>query len=125
MPPANYADTHHAAPGVGDPTAHTHVVTPRLLLTIYFALVFLTLLTVAVTWFDLGKANVYVALLIAVVKASLVLLYFMHLRWDSPFNALCIIAALIFVMVFIGATISDSANYRVFQTPPPNISAPQ
>jgi cytochrome c oxidase subunit IV len=121
VPNATHADSHHAAPGAGDPHVHAHVVPPRVLLTVYFALVVLTVLTVSVTWFDLGKANIYVALAIAVVKASLVLLYFMHLRWDSPFNAIALIAALLFVAVFIAATISDSANYSKFLNPPPNV----
>ncbi len=118
-----HADSHHPAPGAGDPMAHTHVVPPRLLLTVYGILVALTFLTVAVTWKDFGKANIYVALAIAVVKASLVVLYFMHLRWDSPFNAIALIAALVFVGIFISATIGDSSNYRKFQTPPPGVNA--
>jgi cytochrome c oxidase subunit 4 len=124
MSATTHADSHHPAPGAGDPMAHTHVVTPRLLLEVYFALVVLTVVTVGVTWFDLGKANIFVALAIAVIKASLVLLYFMHLRWDSPFNAVCLIAALVFVAIFIGATMDDSANYSKYLTPPPNITAP-
>jgi cytochrome c oxidase subunit IV len=124
MSSTSHEDSHHSAPGTGDPTAHIHVVPPSLLLSVYFALVVLTVLTVSVTWFDLGKANIYVAMGIAVVKASLVLLYFMHLRWDSPFNAIALIAALVFVGVFIGATMTDSANYSKYLTPPPGVTAP-
>ena len=92
---------------------HVHVVPPKLLLTVFGVLMVLTILTVAVTNFELGKLNVWVALLIALVKAGVVALYFMHLRWDSPFNALCLIAALFFVVIFIGITVLDSKEYKV------------
>ena len=65
----------------------------RLLLAVFGALLVLTFLTVAVTWVDFGRtANVWLALAIAAIKAALVALYFMHLRWDSPFNCLILIA---------------------------------
>jgi cytochrome c oxidase subunit 4 len=92
--------------------AHVHVVSPKLLLAVYGALLVLTLITVKVTDFDLGNMNVWVALMVAVAKAGVVALYFMHLRWDSPFNALTLIAALFFVMIFIGIAVLDSKEYK-------------
>lgn len=92
--------------------AHVHAVPVSLLLTIFGALLVLTIITVAVTYVDLGKMNIVVALAVAVVKAALVALYFMHLRWDSPFNAICLIAALFFVSLFIGIAILDSKEYK-------------
>ena len=97
---------------------HVHVMPPRILLAVYFALVVLTVVTVAVAYQDLGPLNVWVALLIAVVKASLVVLFFMHLKYDRPFNALVIIIALMFVAVFIATTIMDSGEYKVNYQPP-------
>ena len=97
---------------------HVHVVPPRVLLAVYGVLFVLTILTVAVTHFELGNWNVWVALLIAVTKAGVVALYFMHLRWDSPFNAICLIAALFFVCIFIGITVLDTKEYKVNYTPP-------
>ncbi|MCG8510585.1 MAG: cytochrome C oxidase subunit IV family protein, partial [Rhodospirillales bacterium] len=67
---------------------HAHVVPLSLLAGVFGALLFLTLITVAATWIDLGALNVWVAVGIAVVKAAFVALYFMHLRWDSPFNSM-------------------------------------
>src|SRR5256885_10874167 len=86
---------------------HVHVVPPKLLLIVYGVLLLLTIITVKVTDFDLGNFNVWVALLVALIKASVVALYFMHLRWDSPFNAICLIAALFFVVIFIGVAVPD------------------
>jgi cytochrome c oxidase subunit 4 len=78
----------------------------------------LTVLTVAATWVDLGAWNIWLALLIAVVKGSLVALYFMHLRWDSPFNAIVLMAALFFVALFVGSVVLDAREYQVNYNPP-------
>ena len=89
-----------------------HVVSLRLLVGILAVLLALTFVTVAVTWFDLGRMNLVIALGIAVIKASLVLLYFMHLRWDRPFNAVVLIGALLLVALFIGLALMDSFQYQ-------------
>ena len=99
-------------------SGHVHVVPPKVLLAVYGALLVLTLITVEVTNFELGNWNVWVALLVALVKAAVVALYFMHLRWDSPFNAICLIAALFFVCIFIGIAVLDSREYKVNYNPP-------
>lgn len=95
-----------------DGAVHPHIMPPWLLLTIYFSLVILTIATVAVAYVDLGNLNIWAALIIAVVKASLVVLYFMHLKYDSPFNGVALITALLFVAVFIGTTMMDSGEYK-------------
>jgi cytochrome c oxidase subunit 4 len=99
-------------------SGHVHVVPPKVLLAVYGALLILTLITVEVTNFELGNWNVWVALLVALVKAGVVALYFMHLRWDSPFNAICLIAALFFVCLFIGISVLDSKEYKPNYNPP-------
>ena len=98
----------HATPahGVG------HVVPLRLLFTVLGALLFLTIVTVAITWVDLGELNVAAALAIALVKASLVALYFMHLRWDRPFNAIVLVLALALLALFIAFAMLDSMAYQ-------------
>jgi cytochrome c oxidase subunit 4 len=93
-------------PGVG------HVVPLRLLFGVLGALLGLTVLTVAITWVDLGPLNLVAALTIAVVKASLVALYFMHLRWDRPINAIVLILALALVMLFVALALLDAAQYH-------------
>ena len=78
-----------------------HVVPLPLLFGVLGILLVLTVLTVAVTYVDLGHFNLLVAMLIAVVKASFVALYFMHLRWDRPFNSIVLISALCLVALFV------------------------
>jgi cytochrome c oxidase subunit 4 len=89
------------------------VVSLQLLFGIFVALMVLTFATVGATWIDLGyQGNLALALAIAVLKAALVMLYFMHLRWDSPFNSIIAIAALLFIAIFIVATITDTDQYK-------------
>ena len=91
---------------------HVHIVPPQLLLGVFGALACLTVVTVAVTWVDLGAMNLVVALAIAVVKATLVALYFMHLRWDRPLNAIVFVTAIVFVMIFVAIALLDTQEYR-------------
>jgi len=99
--------------------AHPHVVSWQLNLGILLVLLFLTFITVAVTKVDFGSAaNLAIALIVAVVKAALVLLYFMHLRWDAPFNAVALVASMLFVMLFIVFAITDTDTSLKNLTPP-------
>jgi len=59
-----------------------HIVSLRVYFTIFMSLMVLTALTVVASEVDLGRFNVAVAMAIAVLKASLVVLYFMHLRYS-------------------------------------------
>jgi cytochrome c oxidase subunit 4 len=108
------------ADDVGPEAPHgVHAVPRRILLGVYSVLIICTVITVAVSFVDLGQANIWVALLIAVIKGSLVCLYFMHLRWDSPFNGLALVAALFFVALFIGLALLDSTSYQPQLKPTP------
>lgn len=85
-----------------------HVVPLPVLLGVWAALIVLTGATVAVTYVDLGPLNLWVAMLIATVKAGLVALYFMHLRYDHPLYGVLLVSALFFVALFIGLTLIDA-----------------
>lgn len=97
---------------------HDHVMPVRLLVIVYAALLFLTVLTYAVTFVDLGGMNLWIALGVAVCKGGLVALFFMHLKYDAPFNGFVIVLALVLVALFIGLALMDSLEYQPnFQTP--------
>jgi len=89
-----------------------HVSPWQTLVTVWVALMALTMLTVMATWVDLGTLNIWIALGIAVTKASLVVLYFMHLKYDSPFNGYIFCFSLAFVGVFLGFVMIDSKAYH-------------
>ncbi|HVX85233.1 MAG TPA: cytochrome C oxidase subunit IV family protein [Phycisphaerae bacterium] len=96
----------HPTHGVG------HIVPLRVLVTIFVSLVCLTIITYLASLVNFGEMNLVVALAIAVVKSSLVVLYFMHLRWDKPFNSIVFVGCLIFVALFISLSMLDSHQYH-------------
>ena len=101
-----------------------HAVPLWLLAGILVALLFLTFITVAVTWVDLGPANIWIALAIALVKAALVGAFFMHLYWDAPFNGFVLLASFAFVAVFIGLALIDTGEYKPLEQAPPAAVSP-
>jgi len=90
-----------------DGAVHVHIAPPRFYWAIFAGLVVLTVLTVKVSYYDFGSANIIIALIIASVKASLVAGFFMHLRHDKPFNTLILLAAFLFLSLFILLTWDD------------------
>lgn len=104
---------------------HVHVVPIKVLLGVWAALVVLTVVTVAVTYVDLGWLNIWVALAVAAVKASLVGLYFMHLRYDSPLNGFILVISMAFVALFIISTITDTGAYQHTMQPPAGVTVPE
>jgi cytochrome c oxidase subunit 4 len=96
-----------------------HLVGIPILAATALALLLLTAITVyTATNIDLGPLNIWIALFIAVIKGSLVCLYFMHLRWDRPFNIVIFVGCLAFVALFIGLLLTDSVAYQGDLVPP-------
>jgi cytochrome c oxidase subunit 4 len=91
---------------------HPHVMPMKVLIGVWTALLVLTVVTVAVTKVNLGNFNLWIAMAIATVKASLVVLYFMHMRYDRPFNAMVFISALLIVTLFISIALIDTGAYQ-------------
>lgn len=89
-----------------------HVVPVSTLLGTCIALMVLTWITVSVTHFQLGYFNIWIALIIATIKATLVCLYFMHLRWDRPFNSIVLISSVFFMLLFLGGALTDTGAYN-------------
>jgi cytochrome c oxidase subunit IV len=84
-----------------------HVVERKTYFMVFGALVVLTLTTVGVATIDLGPMNTVAALSIAAVKAALVTLYFMHVRYSKPLIGLVAFAAILWLAILIGLTMSD------------------
>ena len=90
------------------PTLHEHhVIQPSLYLIILIVLLVLTATTTGVAFLDLGVLNPIVALAIACIKATLVVLFFMHLRYDSKLLKLTLCAGLFTFTVLIPLTLTD------------------
>src|SRR6188508_1230460 len=87
--------------------AHSHVVPPRVYVTIFLALMALTAVTTWVAFIDLGPLNVVIMLAIAGVKASLVVLWFMHARYESTLTRMTVVGAVFWLLVLIVISASD------------------
>lgn len=103
------------------PQSHAHVhghVTP---LPIYFAvfatLMVLTALTVIVAYFNFGAWNKVIALSIAAFKATIVVLYFMHVKYASKLTKLFAVTGIFFLMILFGLTMIDYGS-RMWVNPP-------
>jgi cytochrome c oxidase subunit 4 len=92
--------------------ATSHVLPPRVLLGTAAALLALTATTVAVSLVDLGRLNVFLALGVATVKATLVALFFMHLRYGRRFHLVVIAGAALFAALLVGFVLLDSTLYQ-------------
>lgn len=93
-------------------TAHTagappHVQPLKTYFAVFFALLALTAITVGVSYFDFGFANLTIAVLVAASKATLVALYFMHLRHDSRLNAVVFGSSILLLFLFFFFTFAD------------------
>ena len=80
---------------------HDHEHGPGLYVKTLLALLFLTVITVGASYIDFGAGNVVIALFIATIKASLVALFFMHLKDDKPVNAIIALAGFLFLGIFL------------------------
>jgi cytochrome c oxidase subunit 4 len=80
----------------------------RTMLAVFAALLLLTVVTVLVSYVDLGAGNVVVALLIASAKASLVALFFMHLKGESRLVWGFALFPIVFLVLILLGTLSDT-----------------
>ena len=114
---ASESSQHEEHHGVG------HVVPVRILFTTGIGLLILTAVTVFVAKMDFGNLNIWIALAIALLKGSLVLLFFMHLKYDRPFNGIIFVTSLAFVALFISFALTDTSEYApdVYQGDAPKV----
>ncbi len=102
--------------------AHEHPITgPKTYAMVLVALLFMTVVTVGAAYLDFGPWNTVVAIAIATVKASLVALFFMQLRYDK-FNSIIFVGGLLFLAVFLIWTLFDLSTRR--EVLPGNLKEP-
>jgi cytochrome c oxidase subunit 4 len=118
-------------------TAHTHDVHaehggPKVYTRNLIGLLILTVITVVAAGFDFGSANVVIALTIASLKATLVALFFMHLRWEKKINGIIAVTGFLFLGLFLLFSALDQksrldpqpTNLHPVVTPAPAAAAP-
>jgi len=96
-----------------------HTVSKKTYLAVFAALMVLTATTVSVARIDLGPLNTVVALVIAMVKATLVILIFMHVRYSPRIIGLFIFAGLLWLGLLIGLTLTDYLSRGWLRGPVP------
>jgi caa(3)-type oxidase subunit IV len=87
-----------------------HVLPVALYVKVYGALLVLTFITVQVSFWALGTFSLPVAMAVAIVKAGLVVGFFMHLRYDTRFHSLVFFGTLLFLAIFAAFTLFDLAT---------------
>lgn len=92
-----------------EPEAHSgeHIVSPKLYVGVFLFLMVMTGLTVFAASIDLGWANPVVALVIATMKATTVILFFMHVKYSPRLTQVVIVSTLFFLFLLLGLTMTD------------------
>ncbi len=85
-----------------------HILPLRIYLSVFFALMIFTGVTVWVAHYDLGILNTFVAITIAVIKATIVILYFMHLKYSARITWVVAGAGFVWLIIMISLTLSDT-----------------
>ena len=84
-----------------------HVTSVRVYVTVFLALIFFTAITVYVASQDYGFLNTAIAIGIAVTKASLVVIYFMGVRHNTPLTKVVVVAGFFWLFILFGLGMSD------------------
>jgi cytochrome c oxidase subunit IV len=92
-----------------------HIVPLRVYYTIFGVLMLCTYLTVQIAFLDLGPLNTIAALAIAVLKATLVVLYFMHVRYSSRLTWAVVLGSIFWLGILLALTMGDYLT-RVWRT---------
>lgn len=96
-----------------------HISPLRTYYTIFGALMVLTAITVAVAFVNLGALNFTVAISIAILKATLVVLFFMHVKFSSRLTKLFVASGFFFLLILFTLTLTDYVS-RGWLTAPPS-----
>ena len=89
-----------------------HIVSPKIYLAVFTTLMAGTGMTVWAAFQNFGKFNIVIALAIATIKATLVVLYFMHARYSPKRTQLVIVCAVFWLAIMLSLTLADYNTRR-------------
>jgi len=95
-----------------------HIASVKSYVGIFLVLMVLTTVTVLVAYVNLGQLNKVVALGIASFKATLVILYFMHVKYSSRLTKLVVMSGFFFLIILLGLTMVDYGSREWTPVPP-------
>ncbi|HEV1993033.1 MAG TPA: cytochrome C oxidase subunit IV family protein [Candidatus Acidoferrum sp.] len=84
-----------------------HIVSPKIYIAIFACLMLGTLITVWAAFQNYGKFNIVIALAVATIKATLVVLYFMHARYSPKRTQLVIVCSVFWLAILLALTLAD------------------
>ena len=101
-----------------------HVVPIKVYLAVFVALMVLMAATLGFAYLDLGPLNNVIALVIAVAKTSLIMLYFMHLRSSSRLTQVFAVIGFLFLAILVSFTLADYFTRNDFSNIAPSLGNP-
>jgi cytochrome c oxidase subunit 4 len=84
-----------------------HILPKRTYYTVYLLLLACTYLTWQVAFFDLGAMNTVAALVIAVFKAAMVVLFFMHVKYSTKLTWVVVLGSVLWLLILLTLTFND------------------
>jgi cytochrome c oxidase subunit IV len=114
---SDHAHTHTHPHGQAHGTGHVSPI--GLYVTIFLSLMVLTAVTVGAAYINLGQFNFLVAMIIAVFKASLVVWFFMHVKYQSSLTKLTVATGLFFLALLLGMMLIDYTSKNFTPMLPP------
>ena len=95
-----------------------HIASVKSYVGIFATLMVFTVITVLVAYVNLGQLNKVVALGIATLKATLVILYFMHVKYSSRLTKLVVVSGFFFLLILLSLTMVDYGSREWIPVPP-------
>ena len=95
-----------------------HVIPRKVYYAVFAALMVMTAVTVFIATIDLGVLNTAIAMAVAVTKATLVVLYFMHVRHSSQLTKVFVASGFIWLFILLSLTMSDFWSREWIPSPP-------
>ena len=84
-----------------------HIVSPKIYVAIFVALIIFTGATYGIALINLGPFNALVAIVIAMIKSMLVILFFMHVKYSPKMTKVTIISGFFFLIILLGLSMTD------------------
>ncbi len=84
-----------------------HIVPVKVYWGVFLSLLVLTVVTTAIAYIDLGRFNLIVAMAIAMFKATLVILFFMHVKYSTKLTKTIVASGFVFLVIMVFFTMTD------------------
>jgi cytochrome c oxidase subunit 4 len=84
-----------------------HIVSPKIYVLVFMALIIFTGLTYGIALINLGPFNAIVAITIAMIKTLLVILFFMHVKYSPKMTKVTVVSGFFFLLILVALSLTD------------------